>query len=390
MKQKIGFCLLVFASLLLGACRDNDSSTQKIQQQTLVVKPTPTHNTLYFSGNLLPYKINNITSPLDGTIEAMHFDYGQIVKKDETLVLINSSKAHQDFESALTEYLKAKQDLNHATSTYKSTQSLYKHELVSRDEYTQAQSAYYLSRLSLLQSQMKLKKSAQYFPSQKKIFSLTLNDIGEINKTFNTHKNISRIPIDSPSDGIALFPTQSDSGGSSSDSSGGGSKKIHVGSQVKQGQLLLSIGTPNGLSLQAKANEVEINELKTGLAAKITSIAFPGITLQGKITSIDYQATDSQSLPEFSLTITIPNVPANAQKLIRIGMSAKASVDIQGPPAIQIPINAVKQNPKTGDAQVTVIGADGKTTTKTVVTGKTSMDSVIIESGLTAGDKIVY
>ena len=66
--------------------------------------------------------------------------------------------------------------------------------------------------------------------------------------------------------------------------------------------------------------------------------------------------------------------------------SAKASIKIKEAPQIQIPIAAVFQ--KDGKSMVTKM-VKGKKVEVAIVTGKTSMDSVVILSGLKAGDEIV-
>lgn len=378
--------LVLSSSLVLTACHSENKTAPT--KKTFTVTKKPTYSMLYFAGNLQPLKQVSMTAPTDGIIVAKGFTYGQNVKKGELLFTLRSSKIRKDFESALTAYLKAKEDFNHQVSSYQNTANLYKSQLVSRDEYTQAKNAFYLSQLSLLQAHTNLARLAQFFPAQKNtIFSLSIEDIKNITKTFSSKKTNSNVKIKAIASGIALFPEKS----SSSDQSGDNSKKVTVGSAVKQGQLLVTIGESKGLSLSAKANEININQLSTGLKAEITSVAFPGITLHGYIASIDNQASSSGPIPQFNLEIYIDNIPEAAKKLIRIGMSAKASVRIQRPATIQIPIKAVTFNSKTNQASVQLLDdKTGKTKQQIIRTGKTSLDSVIVTSGLKLGDKIVY
>lgn len=386
-RKLLSLFLIFMTSFVLISCRDGQAKTKIGKKTILTVTKSPTFSMLYFSGNLQPYKQTNITSPTDGGIIVKKFSYGQFVKKGVLLFVVKSSKIRKDFETALTAYLKAKEDLNHQVANFQNTASLYKDQLVSRDEYTQASNSFYLSQLSLLQAKITLKNLVKYFPEQSSVFSLSIKDIKRITSAFSNDKKVDNISIYSSAGGIVLFPQKS-SGGAA-----GGSdiKKVGVGSIVKQGQLLVSIGSEKNLSLEAKANEININQLKVGLKANITSVAFPGITLKGKITSIDNQATGTGPIPQFNIVIKINDIPKSARKLIRIGMSAKVSLQIKQAAAIQIPISAFSYNDVTNQATVELINPEtNKPKTQVITTGKTLLTKVIVYSGLKVGDKIVY
>ncbi len=392
MKISLRLLVTIIPALLivsLSACHssqgDSPSSDNDQAQQVITVKKQPVYRSLYFSGNLAPSTQVSVTSPNDGVIIKKYFQYGSLVKKGQPLVVIESTKQAQDFQDALSSYLKAKEQLNTDQGTLQSTQMLFKKGLVSKDEFKQAQSAYYLSRLSLLQAEGQLKKALRYYNFYDDIFSLSISDIKSISKTIAKSLKAEELHINSPSVGIILLPSNSPSNDSSSDPNNG---KISVGSQVKQGQALVTIGLLRGLAINAKANEVDVNQLKTGLKATITSVAFPDLTLTGKITAIASQATQSNSLPEFAVTIMTPPLTPAQAKVIKIGMSAKAAVRIKLPAHITVPIAAVYQNKQTGQSMVTQV-INGKDKPVAVETGQTSLGTVVILSGLKSGDKIV-
>jgi HlyD family secretion protein len=378
--------ILIAISLSLSACFDKDKSKpvhEKASQIITVKKQTQTH-TLYFSGNLEPHEHKNVTAPYDGVISSQSFAFGQSILQGQLLFTMVSDKAEEAFQTDLTAYLKAKEQLNSSLGKYQSTSMLYKKGLASRDDNDSAESAYYLDRLALLQAESKLRKTLSGYQSTQRFFALSIADTKAIGKALLEGKKDDQITLKSPADGVALFPVSSDS--ASGGSSGSTEQKVQVGAQVKRGQVLVTIGLLKGMAMKAQVNEVNINEVRVGLKANITSDAFPGITLKGYIKSIAAQATDNNSIPVFHLMIVIPNITHAQAKVIRVGMSAKAAVTVIKSSQIEVPITAVFQ--QNGKSMVMRVNGHKQVATP-VMTGKTSQSDVVILSGLNPGDRIV-
>lgn len=369
--------LFLLPIIMLTACHRDQQAVS--QQGELTIQPKSITNHLYFTGNLLPEKQVSVISPNDGVVVAQKFGYGQVVTGGQELFVINSTKQATDFQEALSNYLKSKETLNNSQGNLQNTQLLFDKGLVSRNEYKQARSDYYVNELSFLQSQQQLQQAVKFYRIDKNIFNLSISDIQQINKELKASDAIKNIIVQAPANGIALFPT----GNSSSDNT---QQKVTVGSEVKQGQLLLTIGHTDSLSMKVQASQIDIDQLKPGLTALVTSMAFPDITLTGYISTIDAQATsEGNSLPVFNMEIVIPKLTMQAKKLVKIGMSAKADVLIEQPKKIIIPIDAVFQF--NNNAAVTKI-INGHQQTTLIQTGQTTTDGVEVISGLHAGDKI--
>lgn len=379
--------LIISVSTLTACHRDTTFDDNSNQAATNIIKVEPQNlvSTLYFSGNLLPYQQVSVISPNDGVVTAQNFQYGQSVQQNQQLFIIDSSKQASDFEQALTGYLKAKETLSTSQGSLQNTSMLYDKGLVSRNDFIQARSQYYTNELAYLQAQQQLQQAVKFYKTNVDIFSLSISDIHQIGKELHESDEIKNITVNSPAAGIALFPIAGSDGGSSSGNNG--SQKVTIGSEVKQGQLLLTIGHSDSLKMKVQANQVDINQLKVGLPATITSMAFPNVTLQGYIANIDAQASsDSNSMPVFNMDIVIPKLSDQAKQVVKIGMSGKAAVDISQPGKIVIPISAVTQ--VNGNPAVTKM-VKGKPTTVMIQTGKTTPDSVVVTAGLQAGDEIV-
>ncbi len=89
----------------------------------------------------------------------------------------------------------------------------------------------------------------------------------------------------------------------------------------------------------------------------------------------------------FEVRISIPDVTPEQRRIIRVGMSGAAELDIPEPPQIFLPIKAVIQ--KNGKTVVTVEDKDGVRREVVVITGKTTLTEVAIVKGISPGDRVV-
>lgn len=375
---------LVFL-LFLSCC---GCSSKKSEQaiQTITVTSQPTENTLYFSGTLTPIQFYNINTPAAGVVIKKSFDYGQDVEKGEAILVLQSSQFAEDYRAALEGYLKAKKDYLNNLTQMQGIEYLKKAGILSENEYVTNKSSNFDLLISYHQAARKLESflTKMNIPSVN-ILQLRLEDVASVNKALAQPADI--LTIRSPTAGIALLPSKGsgDSGGDSSE----GSPLVN-GSEVKADQTLLTIGERTGVAVLIKVSEVHINDIHIGQKATITGDGFPGITLDGKVTYINQQATaaDSSSAPTFAVKVTVAKLTPEQHKVIHVGMSAKIAIIIQGEAHISIPIQAVvTQN---GASVVKII--DPKTQkiiSVPVVTGATTLDSVNIEQGLKPGDKVV-
>lgn len=371
--------IFILAALVFYFSSQQKNDVKK-QTQILVVKSEPLAKTLYFDGVIKPLAIHTVYTPIEGDIKSIHFTYGQIVKKGQLLEVIASEKEKTDFEEALTGYLKAKQDLNTKYTTWKTTQKLYQESLVSRDTRNQDRDNYYLSEIAMIQAQTKLEQllAHQKLLDLEQLKKLTIADIEGIKKAFESNLTFSTMNIESPIDGIALY----------AEDNSGDEKELPVGSHVKANQTLLRIGDLQGLTLQVKVNEYDVDSLKQGQKAIITSDAFPNITLTGFIKSVSQQATDQEGAPVFMVSVIIPEITDAVRQIVHVGMSAKIMIQLQENVSISIPITAVSQ--KNDASFVNVIDPQtGKITKKIIQTGDTTTNDIVVTSGLKEGDKII-
>jgi HlyD family secretion protein len=375
------------ALMVLGVsgCEKEKKEVQKKGGFSVVTaQPKSTITALHFTAVLNPLTSQSVLSPLDGRVTKVLFEYGQQINQGQTLITIDAGKLAEDYRKTVSDFLEKKQNFETGMVSFQGTEALYKAGVISKEEYVNAANRQKSDTLSYFQAKYDLEKLLpQTSVSFSTIEQLGLTDLNKANQLIN--KQFKEIKIYSPSKGVALFPTADQK----KDTQGSG--RINVGDDLKLGQLILSIGDLSGFSMKFNVSEISINLIKPGLPAKLTGSAFPGMELQGYVSSVAAQANPqegtSDSLGMFEVGVKIPNITAEQKRIIRVGMSGTVELDIPEPPQIFLPIDAV--HPQNGKSMVTVLDKNGQRHEVEVITGKTTLTDVAIVKGISPGDRVV-
>ena len=251
----------------------------------------------------------------------------------------------------------------------------------TQNEYQEAKSSLNNQNVQFIQALYELSQSSKkkdFDPD--KITKLELSDIESIEKALQMKYDF--LTVESTEDGVALMP---------SGSHGGSSETVEVGSQLKYGQVITTVGDLSGFSLHILVSEVDIGMIKVGQRAQVSGAAFPGIFLNAEVTKVDKQASTEMGsgggLPSFNVHLDVKHVTDEQREVIKVGMSAKIQLLIEKKSAIEVPIAAVMQD---DDGKTVVVKKTQKGfETIEVVTGQTKQKTVEIKYGLKAGDVLV-
>jgi HlyD family secretion protein len=390
MGKFFNYFLLIFMSLCLIGC--NKSSNQSTKHtglqhhiKTMVIEAKPNNIELFYKAKIEPLRETQVSSPTDAIVKELHFSYGQWIKKDQLLMVLESEQLNKDYNEALTAYLEAKENYHTQDIKSQGLEELWSIKAISKDEYIREKHQIASLYFTYLKAEQKIKELADkiHDHSLDRIRELNMDQIQKVAEAI--HSNSGVIQILSPIDGIALLPKKTSNDSNSSESS-----KILVGSSVKNGDGLLAIGDLSGLALYINVNEININDIKPGQNVTITGVAFPSITLHGQVKEVEIQAKNSggSGLPTFPVKIQVPSISSEDLKMIHMGMSAEIRLIIERPPSIKVPINALMQQGNITYAKL-VDPSTEQIQQVEVVTGNTSMNDVTIVKGLKSGDKLV-
>lgn len=379
---------VVIAIAVVGFCRSTTTTHKQVtaskpQTQIVIAKMADNVTHLYYNGIIEPLTKKYVTSHVDGTVQKVYVSYGAWVKSGQKLVLIHSNKAQEDYAKQLADYVRAKDQYLRSTSSFEATAALYKAGIISQEEYMTQKSQNEGNKLQYLVAETAIKNMVAVTENQN-IENLSLGNIDALQKVFE--KKYIAFTEYAPISGILLTPDKN-----SGDPSGGGdSKEIIEGSDVKEHQILFTIGDMSGIAINIDVGETQIDSLREDQSVTISSWALPGMLFQGKITRMARQASANNmgGAVNFGVEVVAPNITEVERKLIRIGMTAKIDVAIQNPPAIKLPLQAVTQ--ENGMNYVTLVDTkDNKQRKVAVQVGDSDVTQIAILSGIKPGDAVL-
>ncbi|MFY7698402.1 MAG: efflux RND transporter periplasmic adaptor subunit [Legionella sp.] len=372
--------MLFIICITLVGCHHKKTDT-KSNLKSYTVQPIKIHKRLTFTGLVQPLSESTITSPVNAFIEASHCQYGQLIKTGDVVFTLNSTELQKQYNDILTDYLRSKDSYGIAQAKFSGTQELWQAGLLSKNNYLSEQSSLNNARVSLMQATQKLSEMLEKMGEENdpNLSSLSFETFDKVRLALNSKHNL--LHLKAPTNGVLLYPPKS-----TDDKNG----HLTVGSAVKADQVLALIGDLSGIRVDIDVPEVDINKIYTGMRASIRNPAFSEEELQGRLVAINAQASISNgsNLPSFTAIIEVKNLNPSQRRQIKIGMSALVEIFAESQMQLTVPITAVKL--EQGHAIVFIRQADHSLKKTEVITGDAEADRVVIKSGLTAGDTVVY
>lgn len=375
------------------------------QVQTYTVTPRPVSNSISLAGKLEPLQEVMVVCPFQGKVEKKKFFYGQKVDRGQVLLELETSEQEIKLREMRSKYIKALQEYKKVRDWNDSAEMAKARRALDKAEHDLERSRAKLKENTILfdkgiipktdldsatdevmSNTSGLRAAQEELESVKAKGSRENVDIARM-ELANAEKQLSLLQdklalsdIMAPVEGIVIQPVSQKKE----------PKAIEVGAPLNEGDILLAVGNLEGMTVEAKVDEVDIGKVALGQKVKVTGDAFPGVTLDGRIEHISSQAKSEGGAgsPSFDLVVTIDQLPDDVQDSIRLGMTANLRIVVyENPEALLVPIDAVKR--VGGERVVQVIDPDtGQTRNAAVTTGLTTLDSVEITSGLSPGDQI--
>lgn len=380
MNSYLKVIIFTVLALSLSSCSSQETQT-KSAVTTYKVKPLPLHKTLHFTGTVQPVRESTLTSSMDAVVEKMNFHYGQVVKKDDVVLVLNSTELQKQYNDTLTDYLKAKDSYSIAKAKFIGTQELWDAGLLSKNNFLSEKSGIDTARVTLMQATRKLTELLDKMDDKntQNVSTLNLGDFDKVKKILTSNHNL--IQLKAPSDGVLLYPPKSGEDKTT---------RITVGSSVKSGQVIGLIGDLRGIGIEIDVPEIDIDKIHPGMSATISGVAFGKHQLNGKLVAVNAQASNTSNggLPSFTAVVEVNSLTAEQQPWIKVGMSAAIELNIDSDNQLFIPIAAVSR--EKGNSVVHVQLAKGSIETRIITTGPAQADSVVVETGLKEGEVVVY
>ncbi len=166
-----------------------------------------------------------------------------------------------------------------------------------------------------------------------------------------------------------------------------GIRQVNPGQYVNPGDKIASLTALDQLFVDFTVPQQELAKLQAGSEVRVTSDAWPGRTFAARVTTIEPR------VDEQSRNIWVQATLANPDKALRPGMYVTAALTLPPiPGALVVPATAIMTSAQ-GDSVTVIRGAnarrEGKAAPTPVTTGRRFGDSVVVVTGLKAGDVVV-
>ncbi|MFT3892797.1 MAG: efflux RND transporter periplasmic adaptor subunit [Anaerolineales bacterium] len=398
----------LIAVLLVGAAGYAGFATTKAPPavatpDTVPVTTCDVEQSVSAPGNVVNTSVIDMEMPADGRLAEVYVQPGESVKKGEPLVQLDNpagfeaarSAAELDvlqaqktlddlYKNAALNEAKKKLDLYDAKKKLQSSQAtlewlkeVHKRYVEASDkekkqlydagetDFLKAQAQIEVNKLALDEAQAALDRLKDGVDPIEEAQAQV--DLAEAQAALETAKQVEKDgTIRAPFDGVVL------------------SIEAATGQTVHAGSKLLSFTNPKALEVQASVTEEDYPLLSSGMEVGLYFDALPDATLTGKVERIVPQRIDGSSSPQYSIYISLSEVPAGLVD----GMSADAAVTIAKREAVLcLPRATVRAS--SGSKTVVKVWNGSQTVERQIEVGLRGDTYIEILSGLKEGEEVV-
>lgn len=293
--------LIVLINIQSGGGKSLDVTVEKAQKRDLVEKVSAT-------GEIKPKKNINISTDVAGKILKILVAEGQIVKKGQLLIKIDSeiyeANADRDREiisSSESDLVSQEANLKKARNFLARRKQLYDEGLISKEQFEDA--------------------SIQF-------------EIAEANKQSNLHRiEQAKASLKSTSDAIRKTSIVSPIDGIVTSLKVEEGEVAIIGTMNNPGTVLLTIADLSVMESEVLVDETDVVNVRVGERAEVTVDAIPGKTMHGTVTEVGNSAITSADTAggtvaeskDFKTVITLDHPPLT----LKPGFSATADIIIE-------------------------------------------------------------
>ncbi|MDE0523683.1 MAG: efflux RND transporter periplasmic adaptor subunit [Boseongicola sp.] len=372
---------------------------------TLTVTPRELRSIIALRGRLVPGRVVEVVSPIESHVGAMHAFPGDRVTKGDLLVELDTGRLAEERSRAQIELIRARDRLaeienwengadmararralrrarialDEAEQHLRRTAFLLDEGLVPASEREAAERQRESRALDVEEAERELEAvAAKGGAEARRIAFLEARAAEDRVRDHEAKLDLSQVRA--PVSGVVIAP--------------GGTKQgaLTKGRAVAQGELMLGISDSERLSVVTQVDEVDVGKVGTGQMAWISGPGFPGMKIDGTVTRVSSRAENASrrnAAPQFEVVVALDGLDAEALDRLRVGMSAHVTILVRHrPEALLVPIDAVER--WDGGSWLRVLSeTDGHAERRMVELGVTTLDSVEVLEGISAGDRIV-
>lgn len=325
-----------------GGCSDSSeeqngrNKNAKIKVSTLELEPQTWGQAIHSFGVFESTEEVNISVDYTGTATEVNFEEGQSISAGQLLIKFDDRKQRLRLQQAQANVASTQALLERAQSTYQRHRQLLQNNMLSKEQFKLSESDLEGARANLKQTLAAAALARQ-----------------ELEETV----------VISPVDGIVK------------------KRNVEVGQTVLPGVDLAVVQVTDTMRVVTYVTEKEVNSLRVGMEAPITTPGIPGQTYEGRIELIGSSADNRTGNFPVKLTVN------NKDGLLREGMSARVRLTgYQQQNIILVPRHSIVDRLR---RKVVFRVIDGKAQAVEPVFGVSASNEIPVLAGLTSGDQII-
>jgi len=426
--------LIAGVIILLGAIVGftvNQSQKNVVAVQTGKVLRQDISSVVTASGEIRPMTYVNIGANAMGRITKLYVQEGDKVKKGQVLAQLENVQSAADvnamkaqlasnqtdalasqaaLNTAIAQSKSSTADLARAKLDYERAQSLYKDQLIAKQDFDAKKAAYEVAEAVAAQDKARVAQSRAQLDSSQTHINQTKAQLTRVSDILS--KTLYVAPFDGTVTNLPVHQGET----------------VVMGIQNSPGSTIMTVSDMSVITAEVHVDETDIVNVAIGQPAEVTIDALPGKTFKGKVTEIgdnaivrstgvssEQSATSTQEAKDFKVVVTLDDLSDDIRKSLRPGLSATAKVTTgTAKNALAIPIQALTVRTekdlenrtgksKSAKAQpvamvkqqdqeiqgVFVITPGHKAEFRKVETGLTGTTEIQVKSGLNENDEII-
>jgi len=335
----IAAILLCAALFVTAGCKKAEQKAVKEQAVNVRVLKAETRSLRPFVesvGTLKPYDEVIVSSEVDGILRSIRVDDGSPVSRGQLIAEIKDTDYRLDTGRAEAVLKQAEASLANANQEYQRKESLYREELVTKQQFDDIS-----ARLALAQGDLERAKSGLALAREK----------------------LARTSVFAPMAGIVK------------------EKKVTAGDYIRNGTSLVSVIRTDLLKLSFSVPEKDVGSLREGQDIMFTADSFPGREYQGKVKTL------YPNLDEKTRSLPVEALVANHDVNLKPGFFTRVTL-YTGPvkDTVVVPITSLLYD----NSSVKLFAVEGnRAKEKAVKTGLKYGEFMEITEGLKADEIVV-
>jgi HlyD family secretion protein len=302
------------------------------------------------SGYVVARRIATLSAKIQGRVTEVNFEEGQRVKTGDIVARLDDSNYAAILRQAEAQMRQAKAAMDNNSPIYARYRTLKEQGAISTDAvenqhviYDNARTQYDVARAAVALAQTNLRDTLVLAPFDG-VVTVKVAQVGEV-----------------------VAPS----------AAGGGSTRTGI----------LTIVDMDSLEVQVDVSENYIERVQVGAPVTIHLEAFPDWEIPGSVIAIIPTADQSKGTVQVRVAIKTKDtriLPQMAARVAFLDLPEKGAT--QTVSRVSVPVTAVQGSGKTGT--VFLIGEEGKIEKRDVALGLKTRSSVVVLSGLSAGDRL--